>query len=70
MTGLCHHTQLLVEMEGCPILSPLGWPQTVIFLTSASQVPTLTGVSHLLPIYIHILSRQTSKHWSLMEHQG
>jgi hypothetical protein len=44
MTGTHDHAQLLVEVGACKLLVH-GWPQSDL-LTSASQVPRSTGVSH------------------------
>jgi hypothetical protein len=40
-----HYVQPLVEMGSCSLFC-LGWHQTVIYPTSASQVARITGVSH------------------------
>jgi hypothetical protein len=43
MTGMCHHTQPLVEMGSCELFA---WPQNMILLISASQVASITGINH------------------------
>jgi hypothetical protein len=42
MTGLEHHTQLFIGL----LTVCLGWPRTVVFLISASQVARTSDVSH------------------------
>jgi hypothetical protein len=44
MTSMHHYARLLVE-KGSHWLC-LGWPQTMILPISASQIPSITGMSH------------------------
>jgi hypothetical protein len=53
MTGKCHHTQLLVEM-GILLTFCLGWPGTIIFLISASQVARIFCIFETCLCHSHI----------------
>jgi hypothetical protein len=47
MTGTCHYAQLFsAEMGVLQTIFCLGWPGTMILLTSACQVTRIIGMSH------------------------
>jgi hypothetical protein len=45
MTGICHNTQVLLEM-GSYKLFCLGWPGTIILPISVSQIARIINMSH------------------------
>jgi hypothetical protein len=65
MTGTDHHAFFSVEI-GSQELFAWGWPQTVILLISASQVASITGMSHQCPLTLCFLTTFHSPEVSLI----
>jgi hypothetical protein len=63
MTGMYHHTQLLlIKMESHKLFC-LGWPWTVILSFSTSHVIRITAVSHcvwLVPLFLHQWNKKSN----------
>jgi hypothetical protein len=56
MTDMHHHPQPLVEITNEKVLVNflLGWPQTMIFLISASQVARIIDVTHCASLILFL----------------